>query len=110
MADRADAPAKMTAAIRRPVRYPADRPGWSWERCEAALVLAEVPLAEMPHERGGVSHRPIMLEEVLRCLQPAPGHVAVDCTLGGGSHAQAILACLRPAGRLIGIDVDAIEL
>jgi 16S rRNA (cytosine1402-N4)-methyltransferase len=51
-----------------------------------------------------------MLEEVLRCLQPAPGDVAVDCTLGGGGHAQAILACVQPGGRLIGVDVDAIEL
>jgi 16S rRNA (cytosine1402-N4)-methyltransferase len=51
-----------------------------------------------------------MLEEVLRCVQPAPGHVAVDCTLGGGGHAQAILACVQPEGRLIGIDVDAMEL
>jgi 16S rRNA (cytosine1402-N4)-methyltransferase len=51
-----------------------------------------------------------MLEEVLRCLQPTPGDVVVDCTLGGGSHAQAILACVQPGGCLIGIDADAIEL
>jgi 16S rRNA (cytosine1402-N4)-methyltransferase len=51
-----------------------------------------------------------MLEEVLRCLQPVLGDVAVDCTLGGGSHAHAILACVQPGGRLIGIDIDTIEL
>ncbi|MGE0863112.1 MAG: 16S rRNA (cytosine(1402)-N(4))-methyltransferase RsmH [Vicinamibacterales bacterium] len=55
-------------------------------------------------------HRPIMVEEVLRCLHPSPGDVAVDCTLGGGGHAQAILERVRPGGRLIGIDVDSIEL
>lgn len=55
-------------------------------------------------------HRPIMVEEVLRCLRPAPGELAVDCTLGGGGHAQAILERLRPGGRLIGVDVDPIEL
>lgn len=56
------------------------------------------------------SHRPIMVGEVLHCLQPVPGDVAVDCTLGGGGHAQAILEHVRPGGRLIGIDVDPFEL
>jgi 16S rRNA (cytosine1402-N4)-methyltransferase len=56
------------------------------------------------------AHRPIMVEEVLHCLQPAPGDIAVDCTLGGGGHAQAILEHLRPGGRLIGLDVDPHEL
>jgi 16S rRNA (cytosine1402-N4)-methyltransferase len=51
-----------------------------------------------------------MLAEVLRCLQPAAGEVAVDCTLGGGGHAQAILEGVQPGGRLIGIDVDPLEL
>jgi 16S rRNA (cytosine1402-N4)-methyltransferase len=56
------------------------------------------------------THRPIMVEEVLRCLQPRAGEVAVDCTLGGGGHAQAILERLQPGGRLIGLDVDPLEL
>jgi len=56
------------------------------------------------------AHRPIMVEEVLRHLRPAPGDLAVDCTLGGGGHAAAVLERIRPGGRLIGIDVDPIEL
>jgi 16S rRNA (cytosine1402-N4)-methyltransferase len=56
------------------------------------------------------THRPIMVDEVLRCLQPTPGDVAVDCTLGGGGHAQAILERVQPGGRLIGLDVDPLEL
>jgi 16S rRNA (cytosine1402-N4)-methyltransferase len=55
-------------------------------------------------------HRPIMVEEVLRCLRPAAGDVAVDCTLGGGGHAQAMLEHLQPGGRLIGFDCDSLEL
>ena len=56
------------------------------------------------------THRPIMVAEVLACLRPAPGEIAVDCTLGGGGHARAILERLQPGGRLIGLDVDPIEL
>ena len=56
------------------------------------------------------THRPIMVEEVLRCLEPTAGDVAVDCTLGGGGHARAILERLQPGGRLIGLDVDPFEL
>ena len=55
-------------------------------------------------------HLPIMAREVLDCLRPVAGDVAVDCTLGGGGHARAILERLRPGGRLLGLDVDPIEL
>jgi 16S rRNA (cytosine1402-N4)-methyltransferase len=51
-----------------------------------------------------------MVDEVLRCLRPAAGDLVVDCTVGGGGHAEAILARVQPGGRLIGIDVDAVEL
>ena len=55
-------------------------------------------------------HRAIMIDEVLDALAPAPGDVAVDCTLGFGGHARAILERIQPGGRLIGLDVDPIEL
>ena len=51
-----------------------------------------------------------MVDEVLRCLRPGAGDVAVDCTLGGGGHARAILERVQPGGRLIGLDVDPLEL
>jgi 16S rRNA (cytosine1402-N4)-methyltransferase len=56
------------------------------------------------------THVPIMEREVLACLRPSAGQIAVDCTLGWGGHAQAILERVRPGGRVIGIDVDPIEL
>ena len=56
------------------------------------------------------THLPIMVAEVLRCLRPGPGDVAVDCTLGGGGHARAILERVRPGGRVIGLDIDPLEL
>jgi 16S rRNA (cytosine1402-N4)-methyltransferase len=55
-------------------------------------------------------HRPIMVTEVLAALAPQPGEVAVDCTLGFGGHAQELLPRLQPGGRLLGLDVDPIEL
>ncbi|MBL8141128.1 MAG: 16S rRNA (cytosine(1402)-N(4))-methyltransferase RsmH [Acidobacteria bacterium] len=55
-------------------------------------------------------HTPIMLAEVLACLRPEAGDVAVDCTLGGGGHARAILERIRPGGRMVGLDVDPVEL
>ena len=51
-----------------------------------------------------------MVDEVIRCLRPATGNIAVDCTLGGGGHALAILERLQPGGRLIGLDSDPLEL
>jgi len=56
------------------------------------------------------THRPIMVREILEILQPHPREVAVDCTLGYGGHAAEILPLLQPGGKLIGLDVDPIEL
>ena len=56
------------------------------------------------------THRPIMTDEILGCLAPNAGEVAVDCTLGGGGHARAILERVMPGGRVIGLDVDPLEL
>lgn len=51
-----------------------------------------------------------MVAEILDVLNPQPGEVAVDCTLGYGGHAREILKRILPGGRLIGLDVDPIEL
>ena len=56
------------------------------------------------------THRPIMLHEILGVLAPKPGELVVDCTLGYGGHASELLAAIQPGGRLIGLDVDPIEL
>jgi len=55
-------------------------------------------------------HRPIMVTEILEVLKPQPGEIVADCTLGYGGHAREILPKLLPDGRLIGLDVDPIEL
>ncbi len=56
------------------------------------------------------THRPIMVAEILEALAPQPGEVAVDCTLGYGGHAQELLARIQPGGRLLGLDIDPVEL
>jgi 16S rRNA (cytosine1402-N4)-methyltransferase len=53
------------------------------------------------------AHRPVMLDEVLATLDPRPGEVAVDCTLGFGGHAAELLRRIAPDGKLIGFDLDA---
>jgi 16S rRNA (cytosine1402-N4)-methyltransferase len=56
------------------------------------------------------THRPVMVREIIEVLAPQAGELAVDCTLGYGGHAVALLSALQPGGRLIGLDVDPIEL
>ncbi len=56
------------------------------------------------------THRPIMVEEILRVLAPQAGEMAVDCTLGYGGHAEALLPRLQPGGHLLGLDADPLEL
>ena len=56
------------------------------------------------------THRPIMVREILSVLAPKPGELAIDCTLGYGGHAREILTAIQPGGRLLGLDVDPVEL
>ena len=53
-----------------------------------------------------VSHKPVMVGQVLRALAVQPGGRYVDCTVGGGGHAEAILEAASPGGLLLGIDAD----
>ena len=43
---------------------------------------------------------------VLDVLQPRPGNIIVDCTVGLGGHSAELLRRVTPGGRLIGIDLD----
>lgn len=57
-------------------------------------------------------HKPVLLYEVVEALCPQPGKRYVDCTLGTGGHAEAILSKIIPGGQLLGMDADprAIEI
>ena len=52
-------------------------------------------------------HTPIMLEEIIGFLNPLPGKIYLDGTLGTGGHAEALLEKSAPTGRVVGIDADA---
>ncbi|MFQ6040837.1 MAG: 16S rRNA (cytosine(1402)-N(4))-methyltransferase RsmH [Candidatus Poribacteria bacterium] len=51
-------------------------------------------------------HTPVLLKEVIQYIQPKSGGIYLDCTVGLGGHASAILENSSPDGRLIGIDLD----
>ena len=50
------------------------------------------------------SHVPVLTSEVLRQLQPERGGVFVDCTVGLGGHARALMS--TGATRIVGLDRD----
>jgi len=51
-------------------------------------------------------HVPVLVEEVVTMLAPAPGSLQIDATVGGGGHTERILAATDPDGRLLGLDAD----
>jgi 16S rRNA (cytosine1402-N4)-methyltransferase len=54
----------------------------------------------------GMSHEPVLADELTALLAPRPGQVAIDCTFGAGGHARRVAAALGPDGTFVGIDRD----
>src|SRR5262245_8016540 len=52
------------------------------------------------------THTPVLLEEVLRFLDPKPGGRFIDAPAGAGGHTLAILERAAPDGRVLAIDQD----
>ncbi|MDD2703185.1 MAG: 16S rRNA (cytosine(1402)-N(4))-methyltransferase RsmH [Candidatus Omnitrophica bacterium] len=52
------------------------------------------------------THTPVMIQEVLHYLDPSPGKIFVDATVGTGGHSVEIAERIAPNGRLICIDRD----
>jgi 16S rRNA (cytosine1402-N4)-methyltransferase len=50
-----------------------------------------------------LEHVPILLEEVVAILAPAPGKTIVDATIGLGGHAAELA---RRGARIVGVDLD----
>jgi 16S rRNA (cytosine1402-N4)-methyltransferase len=105
-------PASLAAHTRR-TRYPGKNPRTfhdKYKELNPDRYASDVEKVLAAGKTPAGTHRPIMVAEVLECLRPVPGDVAVDCTLGGGGHALALLERVQPGGRLVGVDVDPLEL
>ncbi len=48
-------------------------------------------------------HQSVLLEEVTHCLEPRPGKLYLDGTLGGGGHSEQLL---KAGAKVIGLDQD----
>ena len=57
-----------------------------------------------------LGHIPVLLEEVMKFLDPKPGGRFIDATLGAGGHTRAILERTAPDGRVLAIDQDELAL
>ncbi|MEM3616395.1 MAG: 16S rRNA (cytosine(1402)-N(4))-methyltransferase RsmH [Candidatus Bathyarchaeia archaeon] len=55
-------------------------------------------------------HVPVMSDYVVRFLDPKANENFVDCTVGEGGHAMAILERTKPSGMVLGLDADPIIL
>ncbi len=98
---------------KRRVRYVGNHPRNFEEKYKELSPVAHADELQKVMARGQTPagmHRPICVQEILDILQPQPGEVGLDATLGFGGHAQAVLARLQPGGRLFGVDVDPLEL
>jgi 16S rRNA (cytosine1402-N4)-methyltransferase len=58
-------------------------------------------LLDMPR-----THVPVLAGELIEALDPRPGQIAIDCTLGAGGHAHLVADRIGPTGTLIAIDRD----
>ncbi len=98
---------------KRRVRYSGRHPRRFEEKYKELNPSLHAEEVHKVMERGQTPagmHRPICVREILAVLDPRPGEVGLDATLGFGGHAQEILPRLVPGGHLFGIDVDPVEL
>jgi 16S rRNA (cytosine1402-N4)-methyltransferase len=101
------APTQLTPHRRRP-RYAGKNPRKFEhkykEHAQDSETLAKVRAAG---KTPAGLHVPILLPQIMRVLAPQPGERAVDCTLGSGGHAAAIL---EAGATLLGLDQDPLEI
>ncbi len=51
-------------------------------------------------------HLPVMVDEIVAGLQPAPGMTILDGTVGGGGHTSVLARHVLPTGKIIAVDRD----
>jgi 16S rRNA (cytosine1402-N4)-methyltransferase len=55
---------------------------------------------------AGTIHVPVLPDEIVEWLDPKPGAVIFDGTLGGGGHAELLAKRVLPDGKIIAFDRD----
>jgi 16S rRNA (cytosine1402-N4)-methyltransferase len=98
---------------RRRPRYSGTHPKQFGEKYKEHTIDAHPELLEHLRAKGKTpagTHIPIMTAEIIETLQPAPGEIVADCTLGYGGHATEFAQCIGSAGKLVGFDIDGAEL
>ena len=68
----------------------------SWDFDDPALQTLQRP--------DGSYHTPVMAEEIVALLRPAPGMIFLDGTAGGGGHTEKLL---QYGAEVIALDQDA---
>ncbi len=64
-----------------------------------SLWVSEQDVTDLPHV-------PVLYHEVITWLDPKPGELVIDATVGAGGHAAGLLERIAPGGRLLGLDRD----
>ena len=52
-------------------------------------------------------HVPVLAGEILRWIDPQPGQIIADGTLGGGGHTRLLATAVGNEGRVVAVDRDA---
>lgn len=98
---------------RRRVRYSGTHPRKFSEKYKELDPEKYPDDVEKVKQRGQTPagmHLPICVSEIFEALRLRRGMSGIDCTLGYGGHAVEILRRIMPEGKLVGIDVDSLEL
>ncbi len=60
----------------------------------------------MPKQKQNVTHKPVLLKEVLDCLDPKSGDSYLDLTAGYGGHARAVINATGAPDKAVLVDRD----
>lgn len=80
------------------------------ERYIARITMVIIFGQKFMEAEKPVGHVPVLREQVIKFLQPRPGSVIVDATVGLGGHSRALVEAIGPTGRLVAIDRDSSNL
>ena len=97
----------------RRVRYSGTHPKRFAEKYKEHAIEDNPDLRAHLREKGKTpagTHIPILVDEIMETLNPSPGEVVVDCTLGYGGHAAQFAQRIGKTGKLIGVDADSDEM